>query len=31
MSEINNGKVDNAKDLDVSMPICNLVEYRIQR
>ena len=27
-SEINNTQVDNAKVLDVVMPMCNLVEYR---
>ena len=27
ISEINNTKIDNAKDLDIVMPMCNLVEY----
>ena len=27
MSEINNIQVDNAKDLDIVMPMCNLIEY----
>ena len=28
ISEINNTQIDNAKDLDVVMPMCNLFEYR---
>ena len=28
MSEINNTQIDNAKDIDVVMPIYNLIEYR---
>ena len=27
ISEINNTQVDNAKDIDIVMPICNLIEY----
>ena len=27
MSEINNTQVDNAKDIDIVMPMCNLIEY----
>ena len=27
LSEMNNTKLDNAKDLDVAMPIYNLIEY----
>ena len=27
MTEINNTKVDNAKDLDVKMPMYNSIEY----
>ena len=27
ISEINNTQTDNAKDIDVVMPICNLIEY----
>ena len=27
MSEINNIQVDNANDLDIVMPVCNLIEY----
>ena len=27
ISEINNTQVDNAKDLDVAMPLYNLIEY----
>lgn len=27
ISEINNPQVDNAKNLDVFMPLCNLIEY----
>ena len=27
ISEINNTQFDNAKDLDIVMPICNLIEY----
>ena len=26
-SEINNTEIDNAKDIDIIMPMCNLVEY----
>ena len=26
-SEINNAEIDNAKDIDIIMPICNLIEY----
>ena len=26
-SEVNNTKLNNAKDLDVAMPTCNLIEY----
>ena len=25
--EINNAKIDNAKDIDIVMPMCNLIEY----
>ena len=28
ISEINNTQVDNAKDIDVVMPIYNLIKYR---
>ena len=28
INEINNKQVDNAKDIDVVMPICNFIEYR---
>ena len=28
ITEINNTHVDNAKDLNVVMPMCNLIEYR---
>ena len=27
ISEVNNTKLNNAKDLDVAMPTCNLIEY----
>ena len=27
ISEINNTQVDNAKDIDIVMPMCNLIEY----
>ena len=27
ISEINNAQVDNAKDIDIIMPMCNLIEY----
>ena len=27
VSEINNTQVDNAKDIDIAMPIYNLIEY----
>ena len=27
ISEINNTQVDNAKDLDIVIPMCNLIEY----
>ena len=27
ISEINNTQIDNAKDIDVVMPMCNLIEY----
>ena len=27
MSEINNTQIDNAKDIDVVMPMYNLIEY----
>ena len=27
MSEINNAQVDNAKDIDIVMPMYNLIEY----
>ena len=27
ISEINNTQVDNAKDIDIVMPMCNLKEY----
>ena len=27
ISEINNAQIDNAKDIDVVIPICNLIEY----
>ena len=27
ISEINNTQVDNAKDIDMVMPMCNLIEY----
>ena len=27
ISAINNTQIDNAKDLDVVMPMCNLIEY----
>ena len=27
ITEINNTKVDNAKDIDIVMPIYNLIEY----
>ena len=27
MSEINNAQVDNAKDIDIVMPMHNLIEY----
>ena len=26
-SEINNTQIDNAKDIDIVMPMCNLIEY----
>ena len=27
ISEINNSEIDHAKDIDVVMPVCNLIEY----
>ena len=27
MSEINNTQIDNAKDVDIVMPLYNLIEY----
>ena len=27
ISEINNTQIDNAKDIDIVMPMCNLIEY----
>ena len=27
MSEINKTKIDNAKDMDIAMPMYNLIEY----
>ena len=27
MSEINNTQIDNAKDIDTVLPMCNLIEY----
>ena len=27
ISEINNTQVDNTKDIDIVMPMCNLIEY----
>ena len=27
ISEINNTQIDNAKDMDIVMPMCNLIEY----
>ena len=27
ISEINNTQIDNAKDIDIAMPIYNLIEY----
>ena len=28
ISEINNTQIDNAKDIDIVMPMYNLIEYR---